>query len=259
VQSGGVTVQDTITSGGIVRLSSGAVASGASVLAGGSQNVAKGALASGTQLSGKEFVYGRTSNTVVRSGGRELVNSGAVAVGAVVSGGGTLIVSAGGALSGGLILHGGKAQISGAMAAGQTVTFAGAGVLELDNLAGFAAKISGLSAPAEKIDLGGFAFSAGETRTWTQSGTSGTLIVHDGAKTASLALIGTYTTGDFHLATDSHGGTYVTDPRPAPETVRLAQTAAGLAGGRGYATLATAQGGWAAGSVPVVVKAMSGR
>jgi hypothetical protein len=111
-------------------------------------------------------------------------------------------------------------------------------VLQLDNLAGFDAAISGLSAPAQKIDLKGFAFSSGETATWTQAGSSGTLTVNDGAKSASLTLIGTYVTSKFHLAADGHGGTFVSDPRSAPAhgappaSIRLAQSIAGLPGGR---------------------------
>ena len=100
------------------------------------------------------------------------VSSGGVASAASTEG--TLTVSSGGAIGGGLVLFGGKAVISGTMAAGQTATFVGtAGVLQLDNLAGFAAKISGLTTSSEKIDLGGFVFSSGgETVTWVRSGTN---------------------------------------------------------------------------------------
>ena len=125
---------------------------------------------------------------------------------------------AGGVVSGGLTFHGGTAVISGTMAAGQIVNFAGsAGVLELDNLAAFHAKISGFTTTSEKIDLGGFAYSSStETLSWTQSGTSGTLTVSDGAEVASLTLIGIYATSNFNLANDAHGGTFVYDPRACP-------------------------------------------
>jgi hypothetical protein len=88
-------------------------------------------------------------------------------------------------------------------------------VLGLYNLAGFQAAISGMNAPGQKLDLGGFAYSNAETATWSQTGTSGTLTVSDGGQSAKLTLIGTYSSTDFHLATDSHGGTYVDDPHPA--------------------------------------------
>ena len=48
--------------------------------------------------------------------------------------------------------------------------------------------------------MGGFVHSSAETAAWVQSGTSGTLTVHDGTQTASLTLIGTYATSDFSVA-----------------------------------------------------------
>jgi hypothetical protein len=106
-------------------------------------------------------------------------------------------------------------------------------VLELDNLPGFAAKISGMSSATQQVDLGGFSFSIGESVAWAQSGTSGTLTVADGAKTAHLTLIGTYTSSSFKLSNDGHGGTFVADPRAAapaalPSTVGFAQAIASL-------------------------------
>ncbi|MGC2411152.1 MAG: hypothetical protein WA459_00415, partial [Stellaceae bacterium] len=41
---------------------------------------------------------------------------------------------------------------------------------------------------------------------------SGTLTVTDGTHTIHLKLLGLYTTSNFTLATDNHGGTQVTDP-----------------------------------------------
>jgi autotransporter passenger strand-loop-strand repeat protein len=173
---------------------------------------------------------GTASATTVLSGGNETVFSGGRVLRTVLSGG-TLTVSSGATILGGLTLHGGRAVISGTMAAGQTATFVGvSGVLELDNLAGFKAKISGLSDPSDKIDLGGFTFSAGESVTWVQSGTSGTLGVTDGAKHATLTLIGSYTASSFHLTSDGHGGTFVADPPAAiaGATTRFAQALASL-------------------------------
>jgi hypothetical protein len=58
--------------------------------------------------------------------------------------------------------------------------------------------------------------------TWTQSGTtSGTLAVTSGTHIATITLLGQYVTADFHVSTDNHGGTLVTDP-----PVRASQTAA---------------------------------
>ena len=153
------------------------------------------------------------------------------------------------------------------MAAGQTVSFVGAaGVLRLDNLPAFHAKISGLTSANQKLDLGGFAFSSGETVTWTQSGTSGTLTVHDGANTATLSPIGTYTNSSFNLHADGHGGTYVSDPpaagpdtAAAPPAIRFAQALAGFDGGRGQVFAAVHAGGSAVSSPALVAMAMSGR
>jgi autotransporter passenger strand-loop-strand repeat protein len=231
--SGGTATSTAVSSGGILRVSSGGAArgtvlsggvasvtgvtSGTWVRAGGEELVQAHGTASGTTVgnSGRQVVAagGSAVSTKVFGGGTETISSGGSVVGATVSAGGTLTVSSGGAVSGGLTLHGGKAVISGTMAAGQTVSFVGtSGVLELDNLPGFAAKISGLTDPTDKLDFGGFTFSVGETAAWTQSGTSGTLTVTDGAKVASLTLIGTYTSSSFHLTDDGHGGTFVADP-----------------------------------------------
>jgi len=281
VNKGGLASATTISRGGVMRLLGGG-ASGTRLL-GGIETIF-GGVAVGTVISGGyEFDYAVASGTQVRSGGYEKVAKGAIASGSVISSGGhegvaaggvaagaaisggTLTVSSGGAISGGLAIHAGKAIVSGTMAAGQTVTFTGtAGVLELDNLAGFQAAISGLTTPNRKVDLAGFVFSSGETVSWTQAGTSGTLTVQDGAETASLTLIGTYATSSFHLAGDGRGGTIVTDPHTTPDALpaatRLAQAAAALEGGRAAASFATVHGGGAPlGASPLVIEATSGR
>jgi hypothetical protein len=103
-------------------------------------------------------------------------------------------------------------------------------------VAGFKAGIAGLKTPGQQVDLGGFAYSSAETVAWSQSGTSGTLTVTDGAQTAHLTLVGAYVKSDFHLATDGHGGTYLDDPPTTTSGWRNAtgfvQAMAGL-GGRG--------------------------
>ncbi len=78
-------------------------------------------------------------------------------------------------------------------------------------MAAFHASIRGYGIDHE-FDLGGFAFGAGETRSFTEnsSHTGGTLSVVDGSKSATLSLVGgIYDTNDFLLSTDSHGGTFV--------------------------------------------------
>ncbi len=113
-------------------------------------------------------------------------------------------------MTGGLTISGGYAGISGAVPSGQEVLFAGHGDLAFYDLAAFHATIGGYST-GDEFDLGGFAFGAGETRSFAENSgnTGGTLSVVDGNKTATLSLLGSYATGDFALSTDSHGGTFV--------------------------------------------------
>jgi autotransporter passenger strand-loop-strand repeat protein len=250
-----------VLSGGSLQVFASGLASGAVVSAGGVATIAHGGATRATSVSsgGMEKVGGATTGTVVLSGGQEVVLSGGVASASVVSNGGVETVSSGGALAGGLKIAGGEAIISGTVAAGQTVTFTTSGDLELDNLAGFGAKISGLTTSTQKIDLGGFTFSAGETVTWTQAGTSGTLKVTDGAKTASLTLIGTYTTANFHLSNDGHGGTFVVDPPVTPATAPFVQAIAGFRGEDASPFAGVHSGGAATVAAQIVAVATSGR
>ena len=283
VRSGGQEVDGTVSQGGILRVGAG-VTFAVQVPSGGAETIFAPGQASGTMVSGgheydygqasgtvilaggQEFVGGTASGAMISSGGREIVLAGGTAAGANLFAGGTLMVRAGGTVSGGLTISAGQATILGAMGSGQTVSFAGAaGTLALNNLPAFSASIAGLSVAAQKIDLGGFTFSAGETVGWTQSGTSGTLTVQDGPQTANLTLIGTYVVGDFHLANDKHGGTFVTDPRPPPHAVpaatRFVQAVAGFEGGRAAAGVAAIHDGGTAliGTSPLVGVATSGR
>jgi hypothetical protein len=157
-----------------------------------------------------------------------VVESGALASGVTIEG--EMIVSAGAVVTGGLVLNGGEALIAGTAGAGQTIGFtASGGRLVIDNLAGFSAAISGMANASDKIDLGGFTYGAGETVSWTEAGgnTSGTLTVTDGAKSASLTLIGSYVTSDFSLSDDGMGGTYVVDPPSAAGASIAAATSTG--------------------------------
>jgi hypothetical protein len=59
--------------------------------------------------------------------------------------------------------------------------------------------------------------------TWTQNTTSqGRLTITDGTHTARLTLLGQYVAGNFHVSTDGHGGTVVTEqPVSASQNVAL--------------------------------------
>jgi hypothetical protein len=68
-----------------------------------------------------------------------------------------------------------------------------------------------------KIDVEGLAYVSGSsTVSWTQktSGAtaSGVLTVKEGAQTQSFTLVGSYTTSNFSVTSDGHGGTLITDP-----------------------------------------------
>jgi len=284
VSVGGVASETTVSQGGAIRISSGGLAVGTHVQSGGLDTIFRNGRASGTVIAGAiEYDFGSTFGTVVRAGGHEPVEGGATASGSLISSGGhegvasggfavaatvynggAFVISSGGIVSSGLTIHAGSATIDGTMAAGQTVSFAGtAGDLTLDNLSAFGAAISGFGGASEKIDLGGFASGASETAKWSQTGTSGTLTVHDGAKIASLTLIGTYATGDFQLSTDGHGGTLIKDPT-APAAVpatRFTQALGGMEGGRFAASAAAVHDGESAliGASPLVGVATSGR
>jgi len=66
----------------------------------------------------------------------------------------------------------------------------------------------------EEIDLGDIAFGKKTKVSFKEDKNhlSGTLTVTDGTHTANLTLLGQYSTGNFSLASDGHGGTVVTDP-----------------------------------------------
>ena len=175
-----------------------------------------GLVLSGAVFNAGNVVYeigpgGTMSLGSVTSISTVVVEAGAVASGVTVAG--EIIIDAGATVAGGLVLNGGTGLISGAAAAGQTVSFtASGGDLILDNLSGFSASIAGMTNAGDKIDLGGFAYSAGETVSWTQGSGSGTLTVTDGGLVAKLTLIGSHSTSNFALSNDGKGGTYITDP-----------------------------------------------
>jgi hypothetical protein len=85
--------------------------------------------------------------------------------------------------------------------------------LLLESSLTFSGLVAGFGKP-DRLDLRDIGFTSGVTHaTWTPSGTtSGTLAVTSGTHTATITLLGQYVTADFHVSTDKHGGTFVTDP-----------------------------------------------
>jgi hypothetical protein len=97
---------------------------------------------------------------------------------------------------------------------GGTITFANGGTLQLDASTTFTGAISGFAVP-DHLDLRDIAFVLGTSNaTFTEAAgnTSGTLTISSGIHAAHLTLLGTYVTSQFHLGSDGHGGTLVTDP-----------------------------------------------
>jgi hypothetical protein len=89
-------------------------------------------------------------------------------------------------------------------------------MLHLDSGAHIVGTISGFHL-GDAIDLGGLAFNASSsTLSWTQrtsgANASGTLTVKEGKSSMTLTLVGSYTSGNFSVTSDGHGGTLITDP-----------------------------------------------
>jgi autotransporter passenger strand-loop-strand repeat protein len=144
-----------------------------------------------------------------------VIDPGANAGGDTVEG--ELILDSGAQIGGaGLTLVGGEAIIGGSVnSAGTVIGFSGSGGdLVIDDVGAFNGVISGFSTSGQKIDLGGYTFSAGETVTWTEaaSNLSGVLTVSGAGMTANLTLLGDYATSNFSLSDDGIGGTFITDP-----------------------------------------------
>ena len=229
VLSGGAAYYDTVYSGGQQALRGYGFAYDTTILSGGVENIKKFGSDDYSQIYGVENLGGSGYADTVYSGGKlNVLNGGVETSGLVESGGkatvvsggtftsgvdyGVLTVSSGGHVSGGLTISGGgTASISGSVAAGQSITLAGNGeTLALYAVANFHATIGGFST-SDRIDLGGFSYSASETFTYTEAASllSGTLSVNDGVQSANLTLLGNYTSANFALANDGHGGTYV--------------------------------------------------
>jgi autotransporter passenger strand-loop-strand repeat protein len=240
-------VSTTVSGSGIEVISTGATASGLTIAGGQALVFANATVSATTITAGQAYVSGTTVSTRIVggdefilagghasaatvSGGFEVISSGGSTDGAVIDAGGGLIVYAGGGIGASLTLAGGVAYIGGPIGAGSTVTFSGSGGrLVLDDPASFAGHIAGLNLPSQLVDLSGFAYSSAETRSWTEAAnnTSGTLTVTDGAKTATLTLLGSYVTSNFTLSSDGAGGTLIVDP-PIRAPTLMAQAMASV-------------------------------
>ncbi len=194
----------TLSSGGGAYVQSGAIASNTTVFSGGADLVQGGGLTFATKLKGGAEVVsanGLSLSAMIGSGGFEMVMAGGTAIGATISGG-TLEI------------------MFGASIGGSPVTFAvnGGGTLQLDSSLTFSGLVAGFGQP-DLLHLEDLTFQPGSTSaTWTQSGTSGTLAVTNGLNTADIALIGQYSTANFHVFNDGQGRTMVSDPPVVAQT-----------------------------------------
>ena len=216
---------------------SGGVASSTAISANATEQVNAGGFDNSARISGgTQYDYGSASGDTIYGGGFQIVESGGTAIGTTISGGteyvssggtaistrinsgGLEVVSAGGIASG-TTINGGMLEVaSGGSTGSGPITFANAGgILRLDDSQHFHGLIAGFASPSgvtEEIDLGDIVFSKRTHATFKEDKNhlSGTLTVTDGTHTANLTLLGQYSTGNFSLASDGHGGTVVTDP-----------------------------------------------
>jgi hypothetical protein len=94
-----------------------------------------------------------------------------------------------------------------------TVTFAGGtGTLKIDTASSFTGTIGGQLAIGDVIDFADITTGANATIGYSGNNSPGTLTVSDGTHTASVALLGNYSLGNFTASSDGHGGTSVVDP-----------------------------------------------
>ena len=134
-----------------------------------------------------------------------------------LNGDGIILLSGSGSIIGTnslVVGSGASAELTGAYSG--SVSFAGAtGTLVIDNSANFTGTIGGQLATGDVIDLVDITAGAGATIGYSGNNSPGTLTVSDGTKTASIALLGNYSLGNFTASSDGHGGTSVVDP-PLP-------------------------------------------
>lgn len=245
---GGTTISATVSGAGAInQLSAGSVESDTVLMGGAYQHVSAGGLAISTEvLDSTEDVYGRTTGTIVGSGGDVGAANGGVMVGTVVESGGNenvlgnatasgTVVSSGGTENvffGGVdsspIIAGGLDTISSggtvvnptlgtsatlAIRAGGiingTITFNGANSdIDLYGTVLPTAPIAGF-APTDVIDLIGYTLPTGGAEP-TLNAMTDVLTVPTGAGNVTLQLSGSYSGATFQVSADGGSGEQVT-------------------------------------------------
>jgi fibronectin-binding autotransporter adhesin len=252
----------------IVKLNAGAIAGGDVTVAAGGKLYSQGvSQITGATVTDAGDIYGGKGGVLTIDG--DVTNTGRMSA----LGGGDVTIN-GGVTSGGLLLaFGGNLTITGTVSGTGTVAVCGAGILDIGGAltenASFAAKstgelilgdsqafsgtVKGLSTTGtNSLDLRDIAFAAGTTTaifapTVGSPTTGGVLTVTDGTHTAQIGIVGNYTGTTFTVASDSLGGTIVTDHKSAVANASHLALTSAMAGFAPTTVAATSYGGQSGG------------
>jgi autotransporter passenger strand-loop-strand repeat protein len=164
--------------------------------------------------NGREDVYGQDGFATIYNGGEQAIWNGGSSLATHVEAGGVQFVGVGGVAQNTTIDGNGTERVIGGGTA-EGVTFGGTNaLLDLDNNS-LTGPISGFQA-SDQIDLRNIQFGAGTQMSFSEdaSGTFGMLTVSYGASVDKFTLLGQYMSADFGIASDGHGGTFVTGELP---------------------------------------------
>ena len=159
------------------------------------------------------------ANTITNSGTLEATGEGGLVIDSDIDNFGLLWAHGGNIIANGAVSGSGSALLDGTATiefgadASIDVEFdAGAtGTLVLDDSFDFSGTVSGLNGD-DQIDLRDISFGVDTFASYAENeaGTGGTLTVSDGAHTANISLLGTYSADMFELAADAQLGTRLT-------------------------------------------------
>jgi autotransporter passenger strand-loop-strand repeat protein len=203
ISSGGIGIDDTVYSGGIELVRSGAASHDATVSSGGKLVVSNGGIATGADIfdGGLEIVRsgGRTSDVAIGFGGLFVVSSGGTASLAGIAAGGRAITS------------GATLELEPGGAVNGSIAFApgAVGTLKIDGTVMQAGTISGFVA-SDTIDLVNVAFVSGSSSRATLA-SNNELRVSMGGHSYLLELnpFQDFTGSSFQLFSDGSGGTII--------------------------------------------------
>jgi autotransporter passenger strand-loop-strand repeat protein len=224
IQNDDGTVDNTILSGTQIVFA-GAVASGLTIERGGYEYVLPGGTASNAVVTSGGFLNddGAANGTTLSSGTEEIIFAGASASNTRSM----LARSSSWCPAGWLPQQRSAVELWKSVAVSGAVTFAtsAGGTLELDDSEHFSGMIAGFGLP-DRLDLSDIPFNSGTTLNLDEAPDlmSGTLTVTNGTHSANILLLGDYVPDQFHIATDGHVGTLITDPPVDASTPMLCQS-----------------------------------